>query len=71
MVKPTPTQEENDLAATGQHVINKEADGSDIDHSAMPVADVVVKQVEAAKPTATYQTRQARPATRSVAAERE
>ena|SRR5580765_351705 len=27
-VKPTPTQEENDLAAMGVHVIDKEADGS-------------------------------------------
>ena len=27
-VKPTPTQEENDLAAMGQTVLNKEPDGS-------------------------------------------
>jgi IPT/TIG domain len=27
-VKPTPTQEENDLAASGEHVIDKEEDGS-------------------------------------------
>jgi hypothetical protein len=27
--KPTPTQEENDLAATGQTVLHKEHDGSD------------------------------------------
>jgi hypothetical protein len=26
--KPTPTQEENDLAAVGQHVMDKEPDGS-------------------------------------------
>jgi hypothetical protein len=27
-VKPTPTQEENDRAALGEHVIDKEPDGS-------------------------------------------
>ena len=26
--KPTPTQEENDRAAMGEHVVNKEPDGS-------------------------------------------
>ncbi|MFH0298366.1 IPT/TIG domain-containing protein [Bradyrhizobium sp. 31Argb] len=29
--KPTPTQEENDLAAMGEHVIEKEPDGSPLD----------------------------------------
>jgi Collagen triple helix repeat (20 copies) len=28
VVKPTPTQEENDLAAMGEHVKDKEEDGS-------------------------------------------
>lgn len=29
--KPTPTQEENDLAAVGENVLNKEPDGSPLD----------------------------------------
>ena len=29
--KPTPTQEENDLAACGAHILEHEADGSDPD----------------------------------------
>ena len=72
MVQPTPTQAENDLAATGQHVMNKEPDGSDLDAGATPQADVVAqKQMEPkpAPPAAGYQTRQARPAPRP--AERE
>lgn len=51
MVKPTPTQEENDLAAMGQHVMLKEDDGS----GGEPVT--TTKQVEAAKPPSGYQTR--------------
>ena len=34
-VKPTPTQEENDLAASGEHVTEHEADGSPPDPSVM------------------------------------
>jgi hypothetical protein len=34
-VKPTPTQEENDLAASGVHVIDKEPDGSPPDPGIM------------------------------------
>jgi hypothetical protein len=56
-VQPTPTQEENDLAATGQHVMNKEDDGSGPDPG-LSTADVT-RHVEAAKPSPGYQTRQA------------
>jgi hypothetical protein len=54
--KPTPTQEENDLAAHGAHFHEHEHDGSDPDPN-------VTKQVEAKKPAAGagYQTRQATP----------
>jgi len=50
--KPTPTQEENDLAALGAHIMEHEHDGSDPDPN--------VRQMEAAKPQP-YQTRQAAP----------
>ena len=36
MSKPTPTQEENDRAALGEHVIEKEPDGSEPTEEAMP-----------------------------------
>jgi hypothetical protein len=56
--KPTPTQEENDLAALGAHFAEHEADGSDPDPN-------VAKQSEPAKPSGGgYQTRQATPAAR-------
>jgi hypothetical protein len=38
-VKPTPTQEENDLAASGVHVVEKEPDGSPLDTGGVPVAE--------------------------------
>jgi hypothetical protein len=54
--KPTPTQEENDLAALGAHFHEHEADGSDPDPN-----------VKVSEPTSPgrggYQTRQARPHT--------
>jgi hypothetical protein len=55
--KPTPTQEENDLAAHGAHILEHEHDGSAPD----PYAQ---KTSEAKKPApaAGYQTRQATPA---------
>jgi hypothetical protein len=49
--KPTPTQQENDLAACGAHFHEHEPDGSDPD----PYA---TKEMEAKKPTGGYQTRQ-------------
>jgi hypothetical protein len=55
--KPTPTQQENDLAALGAHFTEHEEDGSGPD----PYA---AKQVEASKPAASYQTRQATAAPR-------
>lgn len=48
--KPTPTQEENDLAILGGHITEHEDDGSGPDPN--------IKSVEAGKP-GTYQTRQA------------
>jgi hypothetical protein len=65
--KPTPTQEENDLAAMGVHVIDKEADGSPEQAS---FAEALHgggkqhhdKQAAAKNPTPSYQTRQSRPA---------
>ena len=36
--KPTPTQEENDRAALGEHVVDKEPDGSPPDPGMPPLA---------------------------------
>lgn len=62
--KPTPTQEENDLAALGVHVPEHEPDGSpeEAPHAA-PHDKTKHKQSEANKPASTgqYQTRAARP----------
>lgn len=53
--KPTPTQEENDLAAHGAHILEHEHDGSDPDPN--------IRQMEStghpSRPQ-TYQTRQVR-----------
>jgi hypothetical protein len=54
--KPTPTQEENDLAALGAHFHEHEADGSDPDPNVS-----ANKNVEANKPQG-YATRQVQPA---------
>jgi hypothetical protein len=59
-VKPTPTQAENDRAMEGEHVLQKEADGSPEDHSADPVAKTQKRQMTADKP-GSYQTRQTTP----------
>jgi hypothetical protein len=53
---PTPTQEENDLAASGVPVTEHEDDGSGPDPNAPQTKD---KQAEAAKPKAGYSTRAA------------
>lgn len=50
--KPTPTQEENDLAALGAPVFEKEDDGSGPDPNLTP------RHLEGGRPS-TYQTRQA------------
>lgn len=52
--KPTPTQEENDLAACGVHVLEKEEDGSGPDPNLSHT-----KHMEAATP-APYRTRETR-----------
>jgi hypothetical protein len=61
-VKPTPTQAENDLAASGVHVVDHEPDGSwpDPGVAATPRSP---RQVEAAKPTGrgNYPTRSVQP----------
>jgi hypothetical protein len=52
--KPTPTQEENDEAALGKHIVEHEADGGNPD----PSGQVEAKHLEN-KPGGGYQTRQA------------
>jgi hypothetical protein len=52
---PTPTQEENDLAAMGVHIPEHADDGSGPDPNVPQAKD---KQVEANKPKAGYTTRQ-------------
>jgi hypothetical protein len=55
-VKPTPTQEENDLAASGVHLSELEADGSE----EQPTGGATTKDKEAkpaAQPKAGYTTR--------------
>jgi hypothetical protein len=65
--KPTPTQDENDLAASGVHIIEHEPDGSPPDPGITPLAPegtTRTRQVEAKKPATTrsdYQTRAAAP----------
>jgi hypothetical protein len=54
-IKPTPTQEENDLAASGVYLAEHEDDGSGPDPNAPQTKD---KQMAADKP-AGYQTRTA------------
>ena len=51
--KPTPTQEENDRASLGEHVLEKEDDGSG--------PEMHTRNLEPAK-TGTYATRQQQPA---------
>ena len=51
--KPTPTQEENDLAAMGVHVMDKEPDGSDEQPS--PEAQMAEHEAQHGKSTHTKQ----------------
>ena len=53
-VKPTPTQEENDLAASGVYLAEHEPDGSPD-----PAVATHDKQAEAAKPRSGYRTKDA------------
>jgi hypothetical protein len=59
--KPTPTQEENDLAALGGHILEHEDDGSGPDPFNKGMEE---RQIEADKPHArpqNYATRQSHP----------
>ena len=53
-VKPTPTQAENDLAASGVHVVDKEPDGSPPDPGVTTTAapSSTTRQLEAKQPAA-------------------
>ena len=58
--KPTPTQEENDRAAMGEHVVEKEPDGSPEEG---PTAGTQTRQSEARPGSGgDYQTRASKPA---------
>jgi hypothetical protein len=68
--RPTPTQEENDRAKLGEHVLEHEDDGSGpdphADANAEAQARVAGRHVEAERPSAsggTYRTRASAPAT--------
>lgn len=61
--KPTPTQEENDLAALGAHVVEKEDDGSGPD----PATPRNMEAQMAAAPGGVYQTRTVAPERRQPA----
>ena len=69
--KPTPTQEENDRAKLGEHVVEKEDDGSGPDPHNKPMDQMQRHGEEhrastAEKPSGGgYQTRQTRPAPRT------
>ena len=60
--KPTPTQEENDLAAMGVHIPEHEPDGSPVQDPTGTPLDKHNKQSTAKPGTAGYQTRAAQPA---------
>jgi hypothetical protein len=60
--KPTPTQEENDLAKLGAHLTEHEADGSPEQPQPYPPGTAQTKQAESKKPAPAYQTRASRPA---------
>jgi hypothetical protein len=68
--KPTPTQDENDSAAMGEHVMDKEPDGSPEEESPMVAQQkrdearkekTKSKQSEARPAQSGYQTRAAQP----------
>jgi len=58
--KPTPTQEENDLAKLGAHIAEHEPDGSPDQPQPYP-GGAQTKQADAKKPDPAYQTRAQRP----------
>ena len=56
--KPTPTQEENDLAALGAHIVEHEEDGSNPDpHGQAGVTDKHMSGQHSANKPQTYSTR--------------
>lgn len=64
--KPTPTQEENDRAAMGEHVVEKEPDGAEPDPGGQPGGVLTDKQRRTKQETPAhapggYQTRQTGP----------
>jgi hypothetical protein len=59
--RPTPTQDENDRAALGEHITEHEADGGEPDPGGQ-VEAMTHRSMEAGR-GGSYQTRQARPAT--------
>lgn len=58
--KPTPTQEENDIAMHGGHILEHEADGSDPDPNAKTAEDKHLEASHSSRPSQNYQTRQHR-----------
>jgi hypothetical protein len=65
--RPTPTQEENDLARLGHHVMDKEPDGSGPDRVQNPLTEEEKREMEA-HGKGGYDTREAKPVVHSVAA---
>jgi hypothetical protein len=59
--KPTPTQEENDLAALGVHLDEHEPDGSPPDPNVPQDKDAPHNKAMESKPSGGYQTRAATP----------
>lgn len=59
--KPTPTQDELNRSAMGEHILEHEDDGSGPDPHAEANALSQGKTMEPAKPAQAYQTRQATP----------
>jgi hypothetical protein len=62
-IKPTPTQEENDLAALGVHLLEHEPDGSADPNEPQTKQAEETKQAEAKRERGSYQTRNTTPAT--------
>jgi hypothetical protein len=58
-VRPTPTQLENDLAASGVHVSEHEPDGSPVEGAPPAGATKETKPASGAQPRGDYQTRAA------------
>ena len=56
--KPTPTQDENDLARLGQPLLEKEPDGSDPDPHAAPAVDRDPRRRSAERSGGEYETRE-------------